>query len=52
MTIDAMHAASASGSRRRRKPTDLFGGDVEKFALTETGGYSAWRGRTLEENSN
>jgi hypothetical protein len=25
-----------------RKPSDLFGGDLEKFAPTETAGYSAW----------
>jgi hypothetical protein len=40
MAIDARYAASASGSSRR-KPTDLFGGDLEKFARTETAGYSA-----------
>jgi hypothetical protein len=40
MTIDARYAASASGSSHR-KPTDLFGGDLEKIALTETAGYSA-----------
>jgi hypothetical protein len=40
MTIDARYAASASGSSHR-KPTNLFGGDLEKFALTETAGYSA-----------
>jgi hypothetical protein len=48
MTIDARYAASAIGSSHR-KPTDLFGGDLEKFALTETAGYSAWniRDRTM-----
>jgi hypothetical protein len=40
MTIDARYAASASGSLHR-KPTDLFGGELEKFARTETAGYSA-----------
>jgi hypothetical protein len=40
MTIDARHAASISGSSHR-KPSDLFGGGLEKFAPTETAGYSA-----------
>jgi hypothetical protein len=30
-----------------RKPTDVFGGDVEKFELTETAGYSAWDGFSI-----
>jgi hypothetical protein len=41
-TVYARYAASASGSSSHRKPTDVFGGDLEKFALTETAGYSAW----------
>jgi hypothetical protein len=40
MPIDALYAASTSGSSHR-KPTYLFGGDLEKFVLTETAGYSA-----------
>jgi hypothetical protein len=34
MTIEARYAASATGSSHR-KPTDLSGGDLEKFALTD-----------------
>jgi hypothetical protein len=41
MTIDVRYAASLSGNSHR-KPSELFGGDLEKFALTETAGYSAW----------
>jgi hypothetical protein len=48
MTIDARHAAKASGSSHR-KPTDLFGGNLEKFALIETAGYSACRSGVVKE---
>jgi hypothetical protein len=42
MTIDARYAA-ATWQLSHRKPTYLFGGDLEKFALTETARYSAWQ---------
>jgi hypothetical protein len=47
MTMDARYAASASGSSHI-KPTDLFGGELEKFALTETAGYSACHIRDIK----
>jgi hypothetical protein len=34
MTIEAWYASSATGSAHS-KPTDLFGGDLEKFALAD-----------------
>jgi hypothetical protein len=42
MTIEAMYAASASGSSQIENQPMYLAVYLEKFALTETAGYSAW----------